>query len=286
MPTISELLDKIKNAKYGRDVREAIHDGIRCCYDEGKAGVTDVSAREAIDTISTKIEKGLINPAVAPYPDVDFLVRIVSQRLKQMIPESTRSEFVVFESAAFSFGRLDISYGMDMSGRHSAIVTFISGDGDVLRMTGSAAKGATVAEMTFTEWEWENPPLSSVGEEYRTTERYMSYPVYTQLLRVYGSSIPTTANGNIVTNFEVDSLVQVVSLSSMYYRLTYGADDRVSMHTSVPTCDADLSIEAYGSVSKNANSGFMGGLSVKALKDITLLSEEDYIDVVIKYIKT
>ena len=286
MPTISELLDKIKNAKYGRDVREAIHDGIRCCYDEGKAGVTDVSAREAINTINKKIERGLINPAVSPYPGIDFLSRIISQRLKQMTPESTRSEFVVFESEAFGVGRLDISYAISLDGRHSAIITFTSGDGDVLRMTGSAAKGATVAEMTFTEWEWENPPLSSVGEEYRTTERYMGFPVYTQLLRVYGSQIPTTANENPVFNFEVDSLVEVVSLSGIYHRLTYGADDKVSMHTSGPYCDAGLAIEAYGSASKTESSGFIGGLSVKALKDITLLSAEDYIDVVIKYIKT
>lgn len=48
MAGIQEYLYKIKNAVYGREVRQAIHDGIHQCYEDGKAGAVDLVAREEI----------------------------------------------------------------------------------------------------------------------------------------------------------------------------------------------------------------------------------------------
>lgn len=48
MAGIQEYLDLIKNAVYGRDVRQAIHDGIHQCYEDGRAGAIDLVAREEI----------------------------------------------------------------------------------------------------------------------------------------------------------------------------------------------------------------------------------------------
>lgn len=48
MAGIQEYLDKIKNAVYGREVRQAIHDGIHACYEDGKAGAVDLVARQEI----------------------------------------------------------------------------------------------------------------------------------------------------------------------------------------------------------------------------------------------
>lgn len=48
MAGIEEYLDQIKNAIYGRDVRQAIHDGIEACYTDGKVGAVDLVAREQI----------------------------------------------------------------------------------------------------------------------------------------------------------------------------------------------------------------------------------------------
>ena len=50
MAGIQEYLDKIKTAVYGRDVRQAIHDAIKTCYDDGSAGATDLTARENAST--------------------------------------------------------------------------------------------------------------------------------------------------------------------------------------------------------------------------------------------
>lgn len=45
---IEEFLNKILSSRYGKDVRQAIHDGIHQCYEDGKAGTTDLVAREQI----------------------------------------------------------------------------------------------------------------------------------------------------------------------------------------------------------------------------------------------
>ena len=42
MADIMTLLDKIKTAVYGKDVRQSIHDSIKQCYYDGKAGAIDL----------------------------------------------------------------------------------------------------------------------------------------------------------------------------------------------------------------------------------------------------
>ena len=51
MAKIKELLQKILSARYGKDVRQAIYDAIKQCYEDGKAGSVDLTAREEIGVI-------------------------------------------------------------------------------------------------------------------------------------------------------------------------------------------------------------------------------------------
>lgn len=48
MSDIENNLNKILTSVYGKDVRQAIHDSIHDCYEDGKAGSTDLIAREQI----------------------------------------------------------------------------------------------------------------------------------------------------------------------------------------------------------------------------------------------
>lgn len=45
---ITTYLKSIRQARYGKDVREAIASGIETCYNDGKTGATDLQAREDI----------------------------------------------------------------------------------------------------------------------------------------------------------------------------------------------------------------------------------------------
>lgn len=53
---IAEYLNKILEAVYGKDVRQAIHDAIHQCYADGKAGSVDLVARENIDLANKRID--------------------------------------------------------------------------------------------------------------------------------------------------------------------------------------------------------------------------------------
>lgn len=54
MSDIETNLQTIITAVHGRDVRQAIHDAIHDCYEDGKAGSTDLIARERISEIVTE----------------------------------------------------------------------------------------------------------------------------------------------------------------------------------------------------------------------------------------
>ena len=49
--SIQQFLNKILSSRYGKDVRQAIHDGIHQCYEDGRAGAVDLIARERIDNL-------------------------------------------------------------------------------------------------------------------------------------------------------------------------------------------------------------------------------------------
>lgn len=51
MSNIEQNLEKILASRYGKDVRQAIHDSIHDCYEDGKAGAVDLVARERIDNL-------------------------------------------------------------------------------------------------------------------------------------------------------------------------------------------------------------------------------------------
>ena len=64
MADILDILNIIRQAQYGREVRQAIVDGISQCYEDGKAGVNDLEARrliEAVTAVNEQQEVELIN---------------------------------------------------------------------------------------------------------------------------------------------------------------------------------------------------------------------------------
>lgn len=71
MSKIIECLNKITAAVYGKDVRQAIVDAIKACYEDGKAGAIDLTAREHITQLSEeKADKSMVgSPLVATTPE-------------------------------------------------------------------------------------------------------------------------------------------------------------------------------------------------------------------------
>ena len=55
LTNIQDFLEKILKERYGKDVRQSIHDAIQQCYYDGKAGSIDLQARQDIENISRQI---------------------------------------------------------------------------------------------------------------------------------------------------------------------------------------------------------------------------------------
>ncbi|MBO4981634.1 MAG: hypothetical protein J6C84_07040 [Lachnospiraceae bacterium] len=55
MANISDYLKQILSSRYGKEVRQSIHDAIQQCYADGKAGSVDLNARQSITDIESQI---------------------------------------------------------------------------------------------------------------------------------------------------------------------------------------------------------------------------------------
>ena len=56
MADIQTYLKAIMSAVYGKDVRQSIHDGIKQCYYDGKAGAVDLEARERAEAAERRMD--------------------------------------------------------------------------------------------------------------------------------------------------------------------------------------------------------------------------------------
>ena len=74
MASIDEYLEQILEARYGRDVRQSIHDGIKKCYEDGRAqpsswGTLDGKPFEGIGTGLSVDQEGNLNAEGGAIPD-------------------------------------------------------------------------------------------------------------------------------------------------------------------------------------------------------------------------
>lgn len=72
---IEQELQAILEARYGKDVRQNIHDAIQTCYDEGRAGVIDHVARAELP-FKADLENGQVKLSQIPQVALDNLVKV------------------------------------------------------------------------------------------------------------------------------------------------------------------------------------------------------------------
>ena len=110
MSDISTLLNAIKTAIYGRDVRQAIHDAIRKCYDDGRAGAIDLTARELAKLNASKLQAEISDFTESASGRMDdYETQIETTRLLDANtgPEATIN---ISRAQAMEYDALDIYY--------------------------------------------------------------------------------------------------------------------------------------------------------------------------------
>ena len=242
MATIQDYLNKIKTAIYGKDVRQAIHDAIFKCYEDGKAGSIDLVARENINTLTNQVaamdpENNLqrtggtmagdiamdgnkITGLADPIADGDavnllFMNTAIADFVHSLglgaIPTVASDLNTKAKTGWWVVGETtenkpsDITLGVvQVIARTSAQVLQIVTSTTDLR----CRRVTTDYPNSWGEWEWENPMLKT-GIEYRTTERFNGKPVYVkmQTIGTYTSTSDTVTS--VVGMNSFDNLVGI-----------------------------------------------------------------------------
>lgn len=118
MSNIEQNLKDILKARYGKDVRQAIHDGIESCYEDGKAGAVDLIARQRLDEMenyATPEMYGAVGDGTTD--DVNAFTQAIATGKPILL---TRTYYV---SMSITFTQSLYSY-TDAEIIHDAIVTF------------------------------------------------------------------------------------------------------------------------------------------------------------------
>lgn len=102
---IVDLLNKILNSVYGKDVRQSIHDAIRKCYYDGRAGGTiDLKTREKLDALQQKVDTEMLTTAGGFIMD-DFIDmdgnRIINVGSPENDSDAANKEYVDSKSTTF-----------------------------------------------------------------------------------------------------------------------------------------------------------------------------------------
>ena len=99
MPSILDYLNTISDARYGRDVRQAIVDAISACYQDGRAGVSDLEARRLIESA--------IGVNESQQADIDTLYAQIAEIQDSSGESSQESTTITLDTVIYDGGFVD-----------------------------------------------------------------------------------------------------------------------------------------------------------------------------------
>lgn len=96
MSNIEQYLADILAARYGEEVRQSIHDAIKQCYEDGRAGAIDLEARADIAAETTAREA------------LDTRVNGIDTRVETLENDTTTAEEVTYDDTSTQLGATNV----------------------------------------------------------------------------------------------------------------------------------------------------------------------------------
>lgn len=137
MSGIVEYLEQIISARYGRDVRQAIHDGIQQCYEDGKSGAVDLIARQMVESLESSID-GAYTYTDSKIAELINGAPSTLDTLKEIADAMAENEDVVeaLEESIGSKANADHTHNQLIGGEYRAVM---QNDGNLVVYDGSGA---------------------------------------------------------------------------------------------------------------------------------------------------
>ena len=244
MASIQEYLDLIKNAIYGKDVRQAIHDGIQQCYYDGKAGSTDLEARQRLDSAEGSISS-LGSRMSTAEGDIDTL----DARVDQIVAPSGKapSAAEVSDARVGADGVIYTSLGDAVRGQVSDLKSDVNEKADSAQLKQFEKINIPASDNLWDASNTENGLLHTNDTVY-TGGKYDDYCY---------ASIGSVATGDVITSFRVASgtivtrnMDRVVAYDSNGNVLSDNGATSVSSYT-VPSGVASLKVTVMKVISND-----------------------------------
>lgn len=183
MAGIQEYLNQIKNAIYGKDVRQAIHDGIETCYKDGKAGAVDLEARQRISNLA-QLHDG------STTGDAELIdARTIGTKTYPTLHDAIDTEVVALKDVADMYGAINYLKNLNTVGETADGITWNYSNG-VYSYSGTATNSVTVYRLIL-----ENPSdVFKAGATFHVKFDSTDENVYLQIYRYAGSSLTLFKN--------------------------------------------------------------------------------------------
>lgn len=284
MSNIIDYLQKILSSRYGKDVRQAIHDGILTCYEDGKAGAIDLVARQRIDTLESS---SLIRKIVDSLPTED-----ISTTTVYMIPSQQSSQDNIYDEYMYineswekiGSSAVDLTDYLKRDGDSSNnTVTFTSND------SGPDGEHAILSVDKLTTGEKISSIMNKISRIFTNTRYILDLlgtnditsesvkigdGTVTGALRTLNDSlniIGTYNRASNVASIEVNSstwtkLTQIDNLQKGKYLINADVSDRINLHymrvSSADGVDVVIGNSPYGSKHISTVSDIADGASI------------------------
>lgn len=226
---IQESLRKIKEAVYGKDVRQAIYDAINQCYEDGKASDFHLIELDEVETMSLIVEDEPVvdNPTITTYSITNTLTNVINDNKNTSINKNSSYTAILNATNGYTLEKVAVTMnGVDItsSAYSNGTINISSVTGNIVIVasafkeevtyggTGTLVKRITNNDVDYLEFTDVTKLITEIGKStFSLNETYSNdtYKVYeTQFLNTWFNVTNSDVTNGLMHTVTIDTLIK------------------------------------------------------------------------------